>query len=255
MTGFPDTDLSRDGFLGGRLYLKQPRSGYRAGIDPVLLAASVPARPGDSVLELGCGAGAAILCLGTRVPGLDLTGVEVQPAYADLARQNAAGSGLTLTVATADLSDLPAEIRQRSFHHVMANPPYFDPDARNPARDVGRERALAETVPVSKWVEVAARRLRQRGYLHMIQRSQRLPDVMAAIHGLLGSVEVLPLSARAGRAPEHVLVRARKGGRAPFRLLAPIWLHDGPAHRFDGDDYTGAVAAILRDAAALNWPR
>ncbi|MFZ2468854.1 MAG: methyltransferase, partial [Parvibaculum sedimenti] len=35
-----------DGFLGGRLQLLQPAKGYRAGIDAVLLAASVPARHG-----------------------------------------------------------------------------------------------------------------------------------------------------------------------------------------------------------------
>jgi tRNA1Val (adenine37-N6)-methyltransferase len=42
-----------DAFLGGRITLEQPTKGYRAGVDPVLLAASVPARAGQSVLELG----------------------------------------------------------------------------------------------------------------------------------------------------------------------------------------------------------
>ena len=90
MSGFSDSELSCNEFLGGRVRLWQPLSGYRAGVDPVLLAASVPATAGQTVLELGCGAGAAILCLAARVPGLHLTGVELQPAYADLARRNAA---------------------------------------------------------------------------------------------------------------------------------------------------------------------
>ena len=83
--GDADPELTHDGFLGGRLHLWQPRRGYRAGVDPVLLAASVPAQAGQSVLDLGCGAGAAMLCLGVRVPGLDLNGLEVQPDYAALA--------------------------------------------------------------------------------------------------------------------------------------------------------------------------
>ena len=85
-----DSGTTRDAFLGGKLRLRQPRRGYRAGIDPVLLAASVPARPGQSVLDLGCGAGAAALCLAARVGGLRLAGLERQADYAELARANAA---------------------------------------------------------------------------------------------------------------------------------------------------------------------
>ncbi len=38
---FGPDDLTDDAFLGGRLQLWQPISGYRAATDPVLLAASV----------------------------------------------------------------------------------------------------------------------------------------------------------------------------------------------------------------------
>ena len=38
---FMVSDFSIDEFLGGRLKIKQPLRGYRAGVDPVLLAASV----------------------------------------------------------------------------------------------------------------------------------------------------------------------------------------------------------------------
>ena len=98
---FADDDLTRNAFLGGRVHLWQPVRGYRAGIDPVCLAAAVPARATQCVLDLGCGAGAATLCLGARVAGLDLTGVEMQPAYADLARRNATGNGQAMTVICA----------------------------------------------------------------------------------------------------------------------------------------------------------
>ena len=254
MSGFSDSDLTRDSFIGGRVWLWQPRRGYRAGVDPVLLAAAVPARPGQRVLELGCGAGAAILCLGARVPGLGLTGVELQRDYADLAGRNAAANGIALEVVCADLAQLPAELRQQRFDHVIANPPYFRAGAHRAATDAGRRVALGEMTPLSDWVSVAARRLVDRGFLHMIQRSDRLPDLLGALAGRLGSVEVLPLSGRAGRAPELIILSARKGGRAAFRLHAPVVMHPGPVHDGRRDSYTPEIEAVLRHGAPLDWP-
>jgi len=124
VTGFAEGELTRDAFLGGRLALWQPRDGYRAAIDPVFLAAFAPARRGQRVLDLGCGAGTAALCLGVRVEGLDLHGLEIQPAYADLARRNAAASGIALALHEGDLCRPPTALRALSFDLVLTNPPY-----------------------------------------------------------------------------------------------------------------------------------
>ena len=114
-----------DGFLGGRLRLAQPGTGYRAGIDPVLLAAACPAQTGQEVLELGCGVGVASLCLGWRVPGLALSGVEIMGDYAQIARENAARNDIEFDVRQGDVSARPTPFYDRSFHHVIMNPPYF----------------------------------------------------------------------------------------------------------------------------------
>jgi len=254
VTVFSEDELSRDAFLGGRISLWQPRKGYRAGVDPVLLAAAVPARAGQAVLELGCGAGAAILSLGARVEALRLAGVELQPAYADLARRNAGQNGLTLELFCADLTALPDALRQRQFDHVIANPPYFRAGAHTEAGDAGRATALGGATPLQAWIAAAARRLLPRGYLHVIQRADRLPELLAGCAGSLGSVEVLPLAARPGRAPDLVILRARKGGRAAFRLHAPLILHEGARHLRDGESYRAEIAAVLREGAALPWP-
>ena len=145
MTGFKEDELSRNDFLGGRLRLWQPVSGYRAGVDPVLLAASVPATSGQSVLELGCGAGTASLCLARRVADLAVTGVEKQPDYAALARRNATENDLSVQVFTADITAMPAEIRTKSFDHVLANPPFFSAHAHKSPRDPGRREAHVDT--------------------------------------------------------------------------------------------------------------
>lgn len=250
---FAEDDLTSDAFLGGALTLLQPSAGYRAGIDPVLLAAAVPARSGESVLELGCGAGAAILCLGRRVLGLRLTGLEVQPDYADLARRNAEANGIDAEVLTADLRDMPAALRAQSFDHVIANPPYFRRAAGTAAAVAGRETALGEDLPLRAWIETGLRRTKPKGRLTMIQRADRLGDVVAVFDGLDACLSVLPVVPRAGRDATLVLVRAIKGGKSPFRLCAPLVLHAGTQHSADGDDYTPGVTAVLRRGAALPW--
>ncbi len=120
---FPHHKLTSDKFLGGRVTAWQPKDGYRAATDPVLLAAAVDARTGQSVLELGCGVGVAILCLGARITDLSLVGVERQADYADLAVRNAGENGADFEGITADISSLPDALRIRSFDHVFFNPP------------------------------------------------------------------------------------------------------------------------------------
>ncbi|TVQ54073.1 MAG: methyltransferase domain-containing protein [Rhodobacteraceae bacterium] len=245
--------MSRDALLGGRVLLHQPLEGYRAATDPVLLAAACPARPGDKVLDLGCGAGAAALCLASRVAGLDLHGLEAQPAYAALARRNAADNGAALTVHDGDVDAPPAALRARVFDHAIMNPPYFaevDAPSPDPARDVARRE---RTGGVGLWVAVGLRRLRQGGWLTLIHRVERLPDILAAAEGKAGGVAVLPLAPRAGRAATRMIVKMRKDSRAPFRLAPPLVLHAGPTHIRDGDDFSPEAAAVLRDGAALDF--
>ncbi|MBI1220537.1 MAG: methyltransferase [Rhodobacteraceae bacterium] len=248
---FNEADLTDDGFLGGRLRILQPRAGYRAATDPVLLAAAVPARAGQRVLELGCGAGVASLCLLARVPGISVAGLERQPDYADLARRNAQRNALPLSVEEGDLAAMPAALRAATFDHVIANPPYFPAGGGTPAREAGREAALREATPLSAWLDAATRRLAPGGLLTMIHAADRLPDLLAACDHRLGSVTLLPLAPREGRAAIRVICQARKGGRGAFRLLAPFVLHTGPAHDGDRDSFTAAARAILRDGAAL----
>jgi tRNA1Val (adenine37-N6)-methyltransferase len=100
--------------LGGRVEYVQPRQGFRATIDPVLLAAAIPAAPGDRVLEGGTGAGAALLCLAARVPGISGLGIDRDPGLLRLARANAAANGRPdLIFAAADLAASPIGVQLR----------------------------------------------------------------------------------------------------------------------------------------------
>lgn len=248
---FAEAELSSDGFLDGRLSVRQPKKGYRAATDPVLLAASVAARPGQSVLEPGCGAGVALLCLGHRVAGLHLTGVELQADYADLARRNAAANGIGARIHQADLTALPAPLRSAHFDHVMMNPPYFARDAASPSSDPGRDIANRELTPLEAWLDHGIRRLRPGGGLWLIQQTVRLPETLARLEGRVGDMRVLPLAPRAGREAGRFLLGARKGAKGGLRLLPPLILHRAARHGDDGDGFTPAAQAVLREGRAL----
>ena len=245
-----DKALTRDAFLGGRLQIWQPRHGYRAGVDPVLLAATIPAKQQDRILELGCGVGVASLCLAHRT-GATVTGLEMLQDYAGLARRNAQDNGIEFDVTTGDLRDMPTQLRSQSFDQVIANPPYYDRARGTKAPDPRRETALGEVASLAEWMDAAVRRLKSKGYVTFIQKADRLPQLLAAIDQRLGDVSVLPMAARSGRSEELCIVRARKAARGAFRLLAPVILHNGDRHLADKDSYRPDVQAALRDAASL----
>ncbi len=270
---------SRDAFLGGRLVVEQPRRGYRAAMDPVLLAAAVPAvndcgrQAGGPVLDLGCGVGTAALCYAARVPHARVVGLERDPAMADLARANVAANALSdrVAVETGDLLAPPAEValgpagkavRWGEFAQAMANPPYGAAAAFDPSPHPQRAAATVEgEATLDAWVAALLAAVRPKGGVTLIHRADRLPEILAALAGRAGEVAVLPLWPRAGQPAKRVVVHARKGVKGAARLLPGLVLHgaaasdgaeaDGAEAEKEGQRYTEAAETILRDGAAL----
>lgn len=243
--GRPVSDTRREVILGGRVTLTQPASGYRTAIDPVLLAAAVSARPGEDLLDLGCGVGGAALCVLARVPGTTATGIEIDESLAALARTNGAAMGLRVVL--GDLRDhgiLPGA----AFAHVIANPPYHDAARHRASPNPVKARANGGSASdLAAWIAVAARRARPGGTVTLIQKADRLPEILSALPSSLGRVRAKPILPRTGDPAIRVIVQAVKGRRTPFALHAPLVLHE-----HDGT-WTEAANAILRDAGALAW--
>ncbi|MYF89798.1 MAG: methyltransferase [Boseongicola sp. SB0676_bin_33] len=240
-----------DAFLGGRLRIRQPVTGYRAGSDPVFLAASVPASPGDSVLELGAGAGTALLCLMARVPDLAVTGIDRNPGHVSLARENLGLNQLAATIVEADIACMPKSVTSRRFDHVMFNPPYFDRRKGSASPEPEREGSRSSETVMEAWIDAGLRRARPGGTLTFIQRIEHLPRMLADVGTRLGSIRVLPMQPRRSRPAKLFILQGRKSSKGAFRLLPAIILHEGDRHLSDGGAYTEAANAILRDAAAL----
>lgn len=239
---------TEDRLLGGRVLLRQPRRGLRAGLDAVLLAAGVPARPGERVLEAGCGSGAAMLCLSARVPGLALIGVERDPALADLAATNAAANGLgadRVALHKADVRDLALARALPPCDHAFANPPYWPGGSAPP--DPARRGATHEAgADLADWARFLAAALRPRGSLSLILPAARLEAGMAALAAAgCGGVRLVCLWPKAGEPARRVFLQARRGGRGPARIGPGFTLHEA-----DGR-FTAAAEAVLRNAAPL----
>lgn len=240
-----DRPASEDRLLDGRVRLLQPRDGYRAAIDPVLLAAAVPAAPGERVADLGCGVGAALFCLAARCPQVSVTGIERDPGLAALARENLGLNGLGGRAAIVEGSVADA-IPGAPFDRVMMNPPYLPPGrGRASTHPVKTAANVEDGLDLAGWVAAAARALKPRGWLTLIHRADRVDEICAALRPGFGSLTVFPLWPRAGEPARRVLVQARRGGRSPAVLAAGLVLH-----KADGT-FTPAAQAVLRDAAPL----
>jgi tRNA1(Val) A37 N6-methylase TrmN6 len=245
--GAPDLPYSEDTLLGGRVRLRQPLAGYRAAVDPVLLAAAVPANAGDSVLDIGCGAGAATLCLAVRVP-CRVTGIEAQRDLVRLAGDNIVLNDLAarVSVMAGDLLRPPPRLEPGSFAHVMANPPFLEADTASPSPNRNKTAATVEgDADLAAWVRFALAMVRPKGSLSFIHRADRLERLLARLSGRTGEIVVFPLWAGHDRPAKRVIIRARKDVATPTRLTTGLVLHEP-----DGR-YTPAADAVLRDGAAL----
>lgn len=229
-----------DAFLDGRVRVTQPQTGFRAGLDAVMLAAAIPASSGQTALELGSGAGTASLCLAARVPGLAVTGVEIDASLVALAQANAAANIAKVGFVAADVFALPAELK-RDFDHVFCNPPFHGEGQASP--DAARATALMDGGKLSDWLKLGLQRTVSSGFFTTILRADRLNEALAALPER--GVCVLPLWPRAGETPKRVIVQARKGSGAPFALLPGLALHQ------ENGAWTDESEAVLRRGEAL----
>jgi tRNA1(Val) A37 N6-methylase TrmN6 len=246
-------DVTEDAFLGGQLTIRQPKSGYRAGLDAVLLAASLRAGSGDRVLDAGAGVGVVGLAAARRVASIDVVLVEQDRGLADLARSNIALNGLEqrVRVLVADIAQPLSAHRELHaaagrFDHALANPPYHvegrGTASHNPVK------AAAHAMPegaLERWVRFMAAMLKSGGTAALIHRADALPELLAALDGRFGAIAIAPIHGHEGKSASRVLLRATKGSRAPLQLRPGVVLHQEHGYRPD-------IEHVLRGGAALN---
>ena len=250
--GWLSVSQSEDRLLNGRVRLRQGLAGYRAGMDAALLAAACDARPGEAVIEPGCGAGAVLLVAACRCPGVRVLGLERDPEALVLAQANIALNSLEDRV-EARAGDVAAPFKSSGLEHgrfdaALANPPFFESDRalRGPA-PAKRGAWIAEE-GLTAWLDFLTLAVREGGTVTLIHRADRLADILAGFARRAGSFQVRPIHPFADAPASRILVRAVRGGRAPLRLLSPLILHPRV-----GAKHTAEAEAILRGEADLTW--
>ena len=242
--------ITEDAVLNGRIRLRQPLAGYRAGMDAALLAAACDAASGERVIEGGCGVGGALLAAASRRTGVRFVGLERDPAAADLARGNVVLNGFEdrVEIVTGDVErgfralDLPV------FDAVISNPPFFDDPGALRAPAPEKSGAWMADGGLAAWTGFCLKAVREGGTITLIHRADRLADILALLAPKAGSFKVRPVSPFADAAAKRVIVRAIKTGKAPLVLLPPLVLHER-----EGSGHSAAAEAILRGEAGLGW--
>ncbi|MDP3802506.1 tRNA1(Val) (adenine(37)-N6)-methyltransferase [Brevundimonas sp.] len=241
-----DAGIVENALLGGRVRLRQPATGYRAGMDAALLAAAVAAAPGQRVIEAGCGAGAVLMQIAARRPGAVLTGLERDPALTALARENAALNGAQATILTGDVAAGFRELEVEPFDWAVSNPPFFDDPAALRAPSPGKRGAWMADDGLKAWTGFLLKAVREGGRIVVIHRADRLADLLALLGEKAGSFAIRAVHPYTDEPAKRVVVQAIRTGRAPLRMLPPLVLHDR-----SGAKHTAEAEAILRGEAAL----
>ena len=253
--GAAERSVTDDAFLGGALRILQPKDGYRAGVDAVLLAASAPAKAGrrERVLDVGAGVGVVGLAVARRIADATVVLVERDPRLAELARANVERNGLSqrVRVIEADverpLSGQPAiAALAESFDHVLANPPFHTEGRGTAAADTAKAaaNAMAEGSLIG-WSRFLAAMACPSGRAAVIHKAEALAALLAACEGRFGAIEVLPIHPRRDATAIRVIVRGIKGSRAPLRLLPQLTLHG------DDNGFRPEIERVLREGAGL----
>lgn len=245
--------ITRDLFLGDKLVISQPKKGYRAGVDAVLLAACVDAAGPATLLDVGAGAGTVGLCAAVRLTQLQVVLLEREPALAALAQQNIEANGLAgraravCAQVTSTAGELDAHgLLPDSFDYCVANPPFHDESAGTlpPNAFKAGSHAMPEGA-LEDWARFLARMVRPGGKVAMIHKAEALEILMAVMGPRFGALTVFPIFPRPGETAIRVIVRGVKGSRAPLRLRPGLILHG------HGNAFTPEATDLLRHGAAL----
>jgi len=254
----PIAETTTDAFHNDAFRVVQPKnSGHRAGLDALLLAASVPQSAHGLLADFGAGVGVAGFAALNLNYELNLLAIEKNPQIAALA-----GQALELKknqflkhrtqIAVADITAngterLKAGLEPDSVMHGIMNPPYNKANLRQSPDALRTEAYMLGEGGIDAWFRTAASMIRPGGTLSVIYRTENIGEILACTQGRFGGLEILPVHSRSDEAAKRIIVRGTRGSRAPASLLPGFTIHEA-----DGS-FTSHAEEIFAGKAYLKF--
>jgi len=246
-------NITEDSFLDGKLSLFQPTKGFRAGLDSVLLAASVNAKPGEKVLEIGAGVGTVLFCLMNRISGLEATGIEIMEEYHSLSLLNAQKNKINANLILGDFFTY-GNLKKEIFDQIFFNPPYYPVSNYKISDNKLLEIAHIEYPGIlKKMLTFALKRCKPYGYITLIHRPSRISDILSIFKNVAGDIKILPIVSSNSKNASRMIIRARKSAKGDTKLLNPLYLYKDSKKMGQKKQYTFEIQNILRNGHGLNF--
>ena len=245
--------MSQDKFLGGKLAIRQIQGGYRAGSDPVLLAASLSLQPGQTLLDMGCGVGTAFLCALAREKSLRVTGIEIQKEISELAKRNSIENNFETEIYNLDIRDIKIAVGQKQFDHVIFNPPFFDINQGTTSKTTDRllsKFALKSDLDV--WLRLGMKRLKPGGEISLIMKASSLGAILSTMEEKVGSIKILPISSFKNVPCSRIIVTGKLGAKGDTSLLTPLIMHTKKNFEGKKSNFTKVAEGILYEGDPID---
>ncbi len=249
----PKIEVTKDTFLGGQLNILQTKNGPRAGVDSVLLASSVEAKPGQRVLEAGIGSGVVSLCLAKRVGNLNVTGLEIQPELVKIVKENIDYNNLKDNfhiiegdVTSSGNSWKAMGLSPDSFDHSYANPPFYDKaQVRHPNDQLKAQAHIYDNESLERWVRFLVAHTKPKGSITIIHLTETLGKLLSFMERRVGNIKIFPIYSKQGQPASRILVQGIKSSKGPIHIMSGIVMHD------ETGKFTPGAVSILREGSKL----
>ena len=236
-------NFTLDKFLGDKVILKQSKEGLRATSDSVLLAALVPVKKKEDILDVGAGNGVISCCLGKRIP-CSVTAIEIQKSLCTLIKENAELNHLTIEIIQHDILGKNDPLKGKLFHHVVTNPPFYE-TGKNVRKNPEQKKAYVADFDLKKWLDYCLKHLRAKGSFCLIHRPEMLAEILPILNQKLGNIEIFPIVSKEGECAKRILVRGYLNKKGPLILHSPLVMHTKDNQR------TEFAEKILRSGQAI----
>lgn len=232
--------LTKNSILNGYIEIYQPKHGFRVGIDSILLASSVEKY--SKCMEFGSGSGIILVYLSKRFPDSKVFGIEKNIDLVNLAKKNLKYNKINKNTAEVEQSNLDDQSflknNNNSFDRIIMNPPYFSPEKVIMTKNTIKASARYE-YDINKWFTAAYKKLKPRGFLNFIFRTENLDLILNNLYPKWGDIKIYPLWPKKHIKSKLMIVQAKKNAKSGVQILPGLVLHNN-----DGS-YTKACDKIL----------